>query len=34
MPPKRGNYLVKDDEVVHTLYRRVFIKRKGRRASI
>lgn len=26
--PAKGNYLIKGEEVVHTLYRRIFIKRK------
>lgn len=28
--PRKGNYLVRGDDVVHCLYRRTFIRRKGR----
>jgi hypothetical protein len=27
MPPKKGNYYVREDEIVHSLYGRIFIKR-------
>ena len=28
--PRKGNYLIREEEVVYTLYRRIFIRRKGR----
>ena len=28
--PRKGNYLVRGDDVVHCLYRRTFVKRKDR----
>ena len=28
--PRKGNYLIRDEEAVYTLYRRIFVRRKGR----